>query len=188
MATVNEPLRGARIATLRTWPQERIIMSCSGCHVQVEIPTATRSLGGHGTILLTDRRVRRITDVQLVFLHRDAGSALDTLQVPLHRLGTGQYKIPLWRAPTWQAQVVYSLDDIHHLGTLTIRFLQGGGAAFQQSCAHAQAQWDVNRRQEACLRMCRHIDSSPVRAAYGYRGRCSATLRYSRRRSVARVR
>lgn len=160
MATINEPVRGARAATLRTWPQEHIHMSCSGCHVHVEAPTATRSLTGDGTILLTDRRVCCSANAQLVFLHRDALSALGTLQVPLHRLGAGKYDIPLWRAPSWQAQAVYSLDDTYHLGTLTIRFLQGGGVAFQQACTRAQAQWDVDRRQEACLRMCNTLTAA----------------------------
>lgn len=154
-------------------------MSCTGCHADVDVSTVVRGLKGRGTVWLTDRRVRCESDRQLVFLNKDPGSGLDTLQVPLHRLWKGRYEIPLWSAPAWHAQVVYAWEGTHHVGSLTVRFLQGGGVAFQQACAQAQRQWDVDRQQETWLRMCKHFDSSSLPAARGYRGRSATALRHN---------
>lgn len=76
---------------------------------------------------------------------------LDSLSVPLEKLSTGKYVVPILWAPYWQATIAHFTDGSHDHGQITIRFLEGSGASFQQIIRRAQDAWFVERQSSDYL-------------------------------------
>lgn len=94
-------------------------------------------------------------DGKLVLLSDAQGTrdALQSLEVPLHLLGPGRYFLPLFSAPYWDVAFPLWVEDARpHPARLTIRFCQGGGAAFRVHVQRAREAWDVERHTMDALR------------------------------------
>lgn len=144
MATVNHSdTRGSIACTVRTLPNERIATSFKDCNVRLEFFPAQRILESRGTCVISSRR--------LVFVSHTLHNELDSLSVPLEKLSTGKYVVPILWAPYWQATIAHFTDGSHDHGQITIRFLEGSGASFQQIIRRAQDAWFVERQSSDYL-------------------------------------
>ncbi|WFD32980.1 hypothetical protein MSPP1_004037 [Malassezia sp. CBS 17886] len=74
----------------------------------------------------------------------------DILSIPLERLGSVQYKIPIFSAPYLTADMAPSLDGAHD--SITIQFRGCGGVPFYDALLRTRAQWLIDRRAEEPLR------------------------------------